>query len=235
MPRHRRRRLSREGVDADGDGTGEPVLRHRKPNVGGSHAVVSPDESDEFNGDRLGLQWQWHANPVAQWSSLTDRRGWLRLNTVPPPESGKNLWAVPNLLLQKLPSREFTVTTLIDASGLRDGERGGLLMMGRSYSYLAVVRSVTGLRLVRVVCLDAARGDAEYESGTVDLRNTSVYLRLDVNGDGMCRFSYSFDGKRFEALGDSFKAQPGMWIGAKVGLFAIGSGHGYADYDWFRL
>ena len=31
----------------------------------------------------------------------------------------------------------------------------------------------------------------------------------------------------------------GKWIGAKVGIFAIGKGAasemGYADYDWFRV
>ena len=55
----------------------------------------------------------------------------------------------------------------------------------------------------------------------------------------VCQFSYSFDGQRFEVLGDTFNAQSGMWIGAKVGLFSIApSGamaNGYADYDWFRL
>ncbi len=50
----------------------------------------------------------------------------------------------------------------------------------------------------------------------------------------MCEFSYSTDGKRFEPLGESFAAKPGVWIGAKVGLFAVGAS-GYADYDWFRF
>ncbi len=221
------------GVDADGDGKGEPVERYRKPNVGREYPSQSPATSDEFSATRLSFQWQWHANPIDQWSSFSSRRGWLRLAAVP--GAGQNLWSVPNLLLQKLPAREFTVTTLIDASGLREGERGGLLMMGRDYSYLAVVRSADGLRVVQVRCLDAPKNSSEKELGAVALKTIRVVLRVDVNEKAECRFSYSIDGKRFEPLGETFTAQPGMWIGAKVGLFALGSGSGYADFDWVRI
>jgi len=221
------------GVDNDGDGKGEPVASYRKPNVGREYPQQVPQTSDEFNGNTLGLQWQWHANPVDQWSSITARRGWLRLNAAP--ENGKNLWAAPNLLLQKLPSREFTVTTLVDVSHLREGERSGLLMMGRDYSYLAVTRDARGYRLVRVVCLDAPKGGNEKQIDAVELKNSAVYFRVEMTDDGVCRFSYSFDGKTFAELGETFTAQPGMWIGAKVGLFSIGSSQGYADYDWFRF
>jgi beta-xylosidase len=227
------------GIDKDGDGKGEPVAGFRKPNVGREYPVQTPQTSDEFGGVSLGLQWQWHANPVERWSSLTARSGWLRLTAQPWPANGKNLWAVPNLLLQKLPSREFSVTTFVDVSHLREGERTGLLMMGRDYSYLAVTRGPRGLRLVRVVCPDAVKGGEEKELGAVELSNPSIYLRVDVSGDAVCRFTYSLDGKLFEVLGDTFKAQPGMWIGAKVGLFSLASAgateYGHAEYDWFRF
>jgi hypothetical protein len=118
---------------------------------------------------------------------------------------------------------------------LREGERSGLLMMGRDYSYLAIVRTSGGLRLVRVVCTDAAKNTVEQEVGAVELKNTTAYLRVQVRDGAVCRFSYSTDGKRFELLGEEFKAQPGMWIGAKAGLFSLGSAGGYAEYDWFRF
>ena len=35
------------------------------------------------------------------------------------------------------------------------------------------------------------------------------------------------------------KPRQGKWIGAKVGIFAVGKGAasemGYADYDWFKV
>jgi len=112
-------------------------------------------------------------------------------------------------------------------------------VMGRDYSYLAVARTSAGLRIVRVNCFDAAKNGAELEARGVELKATAVYLRVSVADDAVCQFSYSLDGKRFESLGDKFKAQPGMWIGAKVGLFALAphgaETHGYADYEWFRF
>src|SRR6185503_7571196 len=109
--------------------------------------------------------------------------------------SGKNLWAAPNLLLQKLPSREFLLTTLVDVTHLREGERSGLLMMGRNYSYIAVTRSAAGLRVVHVVCIDAAKGGTEKETAA-EVKSSYVYLRVSVVGDAICAFSYSVDGKR---------------------------------------
>lgn len=155
------------------------------------------------------------------------------------PENGKNLWSVPNLLLQKLPARTFTVTTSVDASHLLEGERSGLLMMGRDYSYLAVTRTSNNLRIVRVTCADAPKGTAEKEDGTVDLNVKSVYLRVIVADNADSQFSYSLDGEEFVSIGDAFVARPGLWIGAKVGLFSLAPTgktlRGYADYDWFRF
>jgi beta-xylosidase len=227
------------GIDEDGDGKGQPVTRYKKPNVGREHPVVVPQTSDEFRGNKLGLQWQWHANPLDYWFSLTARRGWLRLGSVTPPDNSNNLWIVPNLLLQKLPAPNFTVTTAIDGSHLLEGERSGLLMMGRDYSYIAIARSSKRIRIIQITCIDAAKSTAEKENGAVDLNVKSVFLRISVGDDGVCRFSYSIEGKKFEQLGDKFTARQGVWIGAKVGLFAIGNrdatSHGHADYDWFRF
>jgi len=211
------------GADADGDGKGEPVASYRKPNVGREYPAHSPQTSDEFVGSRLGLQWQWHANPAEIWLSLSQRRGWLRLFPIP---SGNDLWLAPNLLLQKFPAREFSVTTRVDASNLLLGEQSGLVVMGREYSYLAVTRTPNGIRLIR-------------EEKAVTLQSPIVYLRVSVTDDANCEFSFSRDGKSFESLGKGFKAKPGMWIGAKVGLFALGpteaTRRGYADFDWFRI
>ena len=50
------------GIDKDGDGCGEPVLTYKKPNVGQTYPICTPQESDEFDGYTLSPQWQWHAN-----------------------------------------------------------------------------------------------------------------------------------------------------------------------------
>lgn len=44
--------------DEDGNGVGEPVMKHRKPELRSS-GVFQPAESDRFDNLELGLQWQW--------------------------------------------------------------------------------------------------------------------------------------------------------------------------------
>ncbi|MEZ5308818.1 MAG: family 43 glycosylhydrolase, partial [Pyrinomonadaceae bacterium] len=99
------------GNDDDGDGVGEPVLGYRKPSVGKSYPISTPPDSDEFSDSQVGLQWQWQANPKAEWAFQFPADGRLRLNSVQLPVDFKNLWDLPNLLLQKFPAEEFTVTT----------------------------------------------------------------------------------------------------------------------------
>ncbi|MGI9069085.1 MAG: hypothetical protein ACR2HX_22115 [Pyrinomonadaceae bacterium] len=40
-------------------------------------------------------------------------------------------------------------------------------------------------------------------------------------------------------MGEAFNARKGKWIGARIGIFAVGTGKtremGYADFDWFRV
>jgi hypothetical protein len=75
----------------------------------------------------------------------------------------------------------------------------------------------------------------------VDLSRSKdgCYLRVDVADGALCSFFYSLDGKTYRAIGKEFKAVPGTWIGAKVGLFSvnpnISQSSGYADFDWFRF
>ena len=227
------------GTDPDGDGTGEPVLTHRKPDVGGTWPVATPPDSDEFDATGLGLQWQWHANPQPNWAFPAGPLGFLRLFNVPLPEGHKNFWDLPNLLLQKFPAPEFTATTKLTFTPRTDDEKTGLLVMGSDYSYLSVKKRPEGLFVSQAVCKEADKGGAERESPGVAVRSNTLYLRLKVTANAVCTFSYSPDGKTFTPVGEPFTARPGRWIGAKVGLYAVRTGrtreHGYADYDWFRF
>src|SRR5689334_20797326 len=99
------------GMDTDGDGKGEPVLTYKKPAVGKTYPVQTPAETDEFNDQHIGLQWQWMANPKATWAFVNTSNGMLRLFSDQLPDSAKNLWQAPNVLLQKFPAEEFMVTT----------------------------------------------------------------------------------------------------------------------------
>ncbi|WP_037373458.1 glycoside hydrolase family 43 protein [Salinimicrobium xinjiangense] len=229
------------GEDKDGDGTGEPVLRHKKPNVDKQYPVQTPKDSDEFDGNDIGLQWQWHANPEATWAFANPAKGQLRLYTHLLPEDAKNLWDAPNLLLQKFPAQEFTTTTKLTFNPNEDleNEKAGLIVMGRSYAYVALESRKDGIYIVFAEAEKADEGNPEQKKQLKKLSGTDIYFRVEVDKNAQCTFRYSEDGKKFTEIKEDFTAREGKWIGAKVGLFATKENQtndsGYADFDWFRF
>jgi beta-xylosidase len=227
------------GIDENGDGKGAPVLSHRKPKTGKVYPLRTPPESDEFNTPELGLQWQWQANPAATWSFLY--QGGLRLYTVKAPDSARNLWDVPNLLLQKFPAEQFMVTAkmkLVPNQKLT-AERAGLIIMGYSYAGIGLKSTGDGVALVMFNAKAANKGAKEKEEIIKMAGQAEVYLRVKVSSGAICQFSYSLDGENFIHAEGTFIAEEGQWIGAKVGLFASRLAQindaGYADFDWFRI
>jgi beta-xylosidase len=230
------------GIDADGDGKGEPVLTYKKPAVGKNKvSVAAPPESDDFNAVALGLQWQWQANPEATWSFLYPAKGVLRLYAVPVPPDARNYWDVPNLLLQKFPAEEFIITTKLTFSPHPTlyGETTGLIVYGQAYASLSLRNTPEGVYLVQTHCADAPGGKPETEKSIVKMKDNTVYLRVTVGKEARCQFSYSADGRTFAPAGGVFQAEPGRWIGAKVGIFCTRTRStndaGYTDFDWFTV
>jgi len=226
------------GVDKDGDGCGEPVQSYKKPNVGKTYPIETPVESDEFSSEKLGLQWQWHANPKQSFG-MPSRLGFMRLYAEYLPEDYVNFWQVPNLLLQKTPADEFTATTKLDFYSKTTDEKTGLIVMGWNYSYIALVKKEIGFALQQSVCIDAEKKNPETLIATKEINESKIYLRIQVKSGAICKFSYSIDGRKFLPFGEPFKARQGKWIGAKVGIFCQSplkaGARGYADYDWFRV
>ncbi|WP_284640063.1 glycoside hydrolase family 43 protein [Paenibacillus silviterrae] len=229
------------GIDDDEDGIGEPVLHWTKPDVGRSYPVRVPATTDDFTDAVLGKQWQWQANPDASWYSLTECPGQLRLYAVPLPEGSTTLYSAPQLLLQKLPAPHIQVTLKLSFQPEAAQEQTGLTVFGITYSCLAITCHEGGYRLA---LLEGAPGEAarterelwgEDRAGGV----TEMYLRVTIQDDAVCQYSYSQDGLEYHKAGEPQQAVPGRWVGAKVGMFAAKRdrqpGRGYADIDWFRI
>ena len=94
-------------------------------------------------------------------------------------------------------------------------------------------------QLVRATCLQADKAAPETRDTGVETASAIIELRVKVDEGAICQFSFSHDGTKFQDAGPPFSARPGMWIGARVGLFAVSRtgtrGGGYADVDWFRI
>ena len=229
---------------------GEPVTTYKKPQANGQQPIANPVESDEFNAPTLGKQWQWHANYDEKFGVPT-AFGTFRIYTYKLSEGWKNFWEVPNLLLQKTPADQFTVTTKLRFTSKADGQFGGLIMMGLDYSALVVKRIGKEFQLVQMICKGADKGKTQTEKVITSLKPTAedkidykpgihedIYLRLTVSNSRL-HFAYSLNGKKFQECGDEFQMKEGKWIGAKFGYIAAETDpkcdRGWVEADWIRI
>ena len=238
---------------------GEPVATYKKPKAS-STVVVNPVESDEFNAPTIGRQWQWQANYDEKFGVPT-AFGTMRIYTHKLDTDWKNLWPVPNMLLQKTPADEFTVTAKLRFTSKADGQMGGIIMVGHNYQALVVRREGKEFKLLILTCQDADRGKAQQEELVATLKPTAedkidykpgihedIYLRLQVSnaeagvahgGKPLVSFAWSQNGKKFTPCGSQYEMKQGKWIGAKFGFVAVDTNpktdRGWIDADWIRV
>ena len=228
---------------------GEPVTTYKKPKSS-STLVVNPVESDEFNSNKLGLQWQWHANYDEKFGMPT-AFGTYRIYNYKLSDGFVNFWEVPNLLLQKTPADKFSATTKLRFTSKAEGQMGGLIMMGLDYSALVVKRVGKEFHLLQLTCKGAEKGNIQTEQQIATLKPTAedkidykpgihmdIYMRLTVDNSKL-QFAYSLDGKKYKPCGTEFQMREGKWIGAKFGYVSVDhnpkSDRGWLDADWIRI
>ena len=218
-------------------GIGQPVLTYRKPVA--SMPIKVPATSDEFEGPALGLQWQWNANSDPRWYSLTDRPGMLRLHTLVAPEAKGYVRATPSMLTQKPPAPVFVVNTHVQLNDGVDGDRAGLIINAMQYAWLGLRKSGGATQLVYTSCTPAKPRCTE--SSTVVLAHApdALYLRMNMAEGAKASFSYSLDNLRFVPAGAPLPISKGRWVGAQMGVFAVGERSGAKpsslDVDYFRV
>ena len=178
------------GRDMDGSGVGVPVDEWRKPAGAPEVERVYLQSSDEFEGGRIGLQWQWLGNSREDFAgAIPDRDSGIRLLALSPSgESSPVLWRSANVLTQKLVVPEFVTDVEMDMTGLMRGDRAGVVMTGAQYTALCVERGEDSDRLLLV---ESEGGDndktervlqsipAEDIAGAGSRRIGRVTLRMD--------------------------------------------------------
>jgi beta-xylosidase len=211
---------------------------YKKPNVGENYPVATVADSDEFNSPKLGLQWQWQANPLQYWAMSTPN-GFLRMFSVQKTDSLVSAWNLPNILAQKTVADEFTTTTKVSFQPKFEAERFGLIVFGADYAAVSIIKKKDGNYISFASCKEADRGKKETVQDGEKLNSKDIYLRVKVAKGAVCEFSYSEDGSNFKPIGEKLVAKPGRWVGAKVGLFFTRENKtndaGVTDVDWFRI
>ena len=163
------------GVDKDKDGCGEPVTTYKKPNVRKMYPVTTPPESDEFDTRHLGLQWQWNANYKKEWYDLENGQLILHAQAADPKTQ---LCDIRNLLLQKWPAPEFSITTCLHLEQMKDGDVAGLVSLGGCYTALAV-QKINGKMSLQQRTGNWTKDD-EVRTGLGEWNSDVIYIQMKV-------------------------------------------------------
>ncbi len=211
------------GADEDNDGCGEPVMQYRKPRIreGVVQPADAPEDSDYFDQETLGLQWQWNANYRKEWYSA--EKDGLRLYAQQTEEK-LPLCDVPNLLLQKWPAPEFTVTACLGLEEMQDGDVCGMVSLGGWYDSILVSKREGKLFLHQRTGLFADRKETDTELEAFS--GNRVYIRMRVEAESRISWEAGSSPDSLHPVGETTEAAPGRWVGVKAGLMAIHEGPG---------
>ncbi len=200
-----------------------------KPNTGFSSPPHAPYErSDDFSAGRLKAVWQWNHVPVDKNWSLAERKGFLRLHSLP----AKDFWNARNTLTQRAIGPESIATIEIETGALKPGDIAGLALLNLPFSWIGIRKEQGGITVQQ---FDQQKGDAVTEK----INASKIWLKVHCNFDNeKAVFSYSTDGTLFHPLGDTFTMvfQLRTFQGVRFSLFnfnTTGVEGGYADFNNF--
>lgn len=224
------------GVDTNNDKIGEPVLEYNKPAGLGSD-IIYPLDSDEFVGDKLGLQWQWQAHEGDNFYKFSDKG--IVLNALP--YCGNNISDVPNVLCQLINRPNFEVTTKVNLK-LQNGDCCGLVITGGSYYGIKIDNTNDGFVANQVSYeLEKDRENTEIIGGSYSFDSDSVYLKLTMTYPGVISAYISLDGDKYLKVGSdmTYQVSRKSWVGGKIGIFAVNNesqnNNGYAEFEYIRV
>jgi xylan 1,4-beta-xylosidase len=202
-----------------------------KPNTGFSSVPCAPFErDDDFNGPELKMVWQWNHVPVeAKWS-LDERKGYLRLHSLP----SETFWHARNSLTQRGIGPESYAVTELDISNLQAGDIAGLALLNLPYAWIGIVKNENGHIL-------QFYNQQEQKCIHVETDRKTIWLRAHCNFDtDIGKLSYSFDGINFQEIGGEIimPYQLRTFQGVRYALFNFntkGKEGGYVDFNSFEV
>ncbi len=222
------------------------IVKSDEFNNGATRYVISDKYADsegkgdeyDYNGSNLDLVWQWNHNPDNRFWSLTERKGWLRLKAG---NMAHNIRDARNTLTQRTFGPKCSAETLLDASGMKDGDCAGLVAFQNRYGYVGIEQEGNQRYIVMRRAMD--KGDAQGKAiEKVALKGKKAYFRIDfdfTDRADKAKFYYSLDGKKWKQIGDELSMYFDWpdFCGQRMGVFYFPTKElgGKADFDWFRV
>jgi beta-xylosidase len=214
-----------------------------KPNTGVTQAPRPAFVHDDSFDGRLNPEWQWNHVPDDSKWSLTERRGVLRLHSLP----ADTFYNARNSITQRAPAPESVMTVSLDTAGLANGDVAGLGLLSTPYAWIGVSKTTDGTKVLMTTgAAPGRRGGAPAAAVFAPVVDpvappARLWLRVHCNFDtDQAVFSWSADGRSFTPLGAPFTTtfQLTTFQGVRPALFNFntsGQPGGYADFDDYTV
>ncbi len=210
--------------------------QYPKPIAGQPLAQVAT--SDDFQSDKLGLQWSWNHNPDNSRWSLSERPGFLRLH----PTQAPGFWTARNTLTQKTQGPTSQGVVKLDLRGMKPGDVAGFGTLGKVNGQIFVTMDAKGKKTLGMRMIKDKVGSYEGASD-VPLSGDTLYLRTDLDFvQNLAICSYSTDGASWTPLGGNFELMFGYgttFQGQQFAIFCYNpqtpASPGYVDVDSFTF
>ena len=205
-------RWSQDGFPylTEGEQTVPPIVKVNGATRGESVTFGNFRVRDEFDSDKLGLEWMTLRSGAEHLYSLDEKKGSLTLNCSPVKASDKS---TPALIARRLQHHSFRASTGMSFDG--GGSAGMILFKDEThhYSFLSDGENLSVLK----------------EDTLLASVNTGPYKQLDliISSDGrQFQFSYKLDGNQETVLLNNVSAEhlstktAGGFTGTTIGIYA---------------
>lgn len=201
-----------------------------KPNNSCPTPKAPYERCDDFSAKTLKPIWQWNHNPDDKMWSLNEKKGVLRLHSLP---AKQLLWA-RNSLTQRAIGPTSYATVKVDIAKLKDGDCAGLGIQNMPASQIGVVKEGKEVKIHYYSQMTNQKIELPCSATTIWFRTWGDYDKAQT------QFSYSFDGKDFTNIGDTLiqSYQLTTFQGVRHMLYCYnvkGVKGGYADFDDFTV
>lgn len=212
--------------NVDENGIGHMQWKVEKPNLPKSKSDFTA--SEQFKGKKIKPHFQWNYQPREDFYSLTERKGWLRLKAFRPVETG-NIMKAGNTLAYRVIQFAGSAEIKLDISAMADGQIAGICHFSQDNSYLGV-RMIDGKKYIEFKTADT---NPIYG---MEITKKQIWFKSEWDSNGVSRYSYSLDGKKYILFGADYQLKWGAYRGDRVGVFSFNdlSDSGYVDVDFFK-
>lgn len=207
----------------------------------GENHVWASDEFDYKSNADLDLVWQWNHKPIDTDWSVTQRHGWLRLTTS---QLATSLFDARNTLTQRTVGPRCITETLLDASGMKSGDKAGLAAFMSDNCKIGVEVDDNGKRFI--VATTGTRG-GDKDALRIPLKGKKIWLRIkyvftpqadDTCGPDKAFMSYSTNGKSWVDVSAELQMRYtlDLFVGYRGALYNYSTKQvgGHADFDYFH-